>query len=259
MAVTKRDLLDKIDRLQVILVDYATGGAVDPEVYRSLREELLQEPDVSPLLPRFVRNCRDLPQFWAFIKGKFAHYQERRQYIWSEFAPLVEKLELEVKAATPVDPIVAGALGDLDTAHVQRAWTRALERRVNDPEGAITAARTLLESTCKSLLDEMGVEYSDNADLPQLYRLVAEQLTLAPSQHTEKVFKQILGGCQAVVKGLGSLRNKLGDAHGQGKQLIRPAQHHAELAVNLAGAMAMFLVRTWRYRQDIEGGPPASR
>ena len=62
------------------------------------------------------------------------------------------------------------------------------------------------------------------------------------SQHTEKVFRQVLGGCTAVVEGLGSLRNKLGDAHGKGRLPVKPAPRHAELAVNLAGAMATFLV-----------------
>lgn len=54
----------------------------------------------------------------------------------------------------------------------------------------------------------------------------------------------ILGGCSAVVNGLGTLRNKLGDAHGQGKIPVTPAARHAELAVNLAGSLALFLVST---------------
>jgi hypothetical protein len=37
-----------------------------------------------------------------------------------------------------------------------------------------------------------------------------------------------------------------GDAHGQGRNPIRPTPRHAELAVNLAGTMAAFLVSTWK-------------
>jgi type II secretory pathway component PulL len=79
----------------------------------------------------------------------------------------------------------------------------------------------------------------------QLYRLTAEALQLAPSQQSEQIFKQIFGGCQTVVEGLGALRNKLSDAHGKGKVPATPEARHAELAVNLAGAMATFLVETW--------------
>lgn len=73
---------------------------------------------------------------------------------------------------------------------------------------------------------------------------MATKLNIAPSQHTEDAFKRILGGATSVVEGLGSLRNKIGDAHGQGGKPVRPTVRHAQLAVNLAGAMATFLVET---------------
>jgi hypothetical protein len=71
------------------------------------------------------------------------------------------------------------------------------------------------------------------------------RLNLSPAQHTEQIFKQILGGCKSVVEGLGAMRNKISDAHGKGKKSIKPASRHAELAVNLAGSMATYLVSTW--------------
>ncbi len=124
-------------------------------------------------------------------------------------------------------------------------WRTALEMRESDPAGAITTARTLVEIVCKHILDEQKVSYSDTDDLPTLYRLTAESLKLSPSQHTEKIFRQILGGCQSVVEGLGAIRNRLSDAHGTGASGVRPAPRHAELAVNLAGTMATFLLATW--------------
>jgi Abortive infection C-terminus len=126
-----------------------------------------------------------------------------------------------------------------------------LERRASDPEGAITSARALLETVCKHVLDDLGIGYDESADLPKLYRLTSEALKVAPSQHTEHVFKQILGGCTAVVEGLGSLRNRLGDAHGGGRSRVKPAARHAQLAVNLAGAMTSFLVATWEARKNV--------
>jgi hypothetical protein len=58
--------------------------------------------------------------------------------------------------------------------------------------------------------------------------------------------KRILGGATSVVEGLGSLRNKIGDAQGQGKKAVRPSARHAQLAVNMAGTMATFIVETWK-------------
>ena len=71
------------------------------------------------------------------------------------------------------------------------AWKKALDRRTSDPEGAITAAKTLLETVCKHIIDEVGKTYGDNDDLPKLYHIAAECLNLAPTQHTEPVFKSI--------------------------------------------------------------------
>jgi hypothetical protein len=132
-----------------------------------------------------------------------------------------------------------------DTRFISEAWSKALDRRHNDPDGAITAARTLLESVCKHILDERHVEYGDNADLPKLYGLTSKELNVAPSQHTEDAFKKILGGAHSVVDGLANLRNRLGDAHGQGKRPVKPLSRHADLAVNMAGSMASFLLATY--------------
>ncbi|MGE8539335.1 MAG: abortive infection family protein, partial [Acinetobacter sp.] len=93
------------------------------------------------------------------------------------------------------------------------------------------------------------VGYGNAPDINQLYRLVSKELNLAPSQHTEQTFKQILGGCSSIIEGLGSLRNKVGDAHGQGKKNFKPSSRHAELAVNLAGTMSVFLFSSWKLKQ----------
>ncbi|MBW8811472.1 MAG: abortive infection family protein [Lysobacter sp.] len=212
-----------------------------------LRQVMLSDPRLASLTPRFVKTCRDLPQFWQFIKHKFPTYIERRKFLWSEFEPLLDVLETGV---APSDDLVSAAVEKFDSAHVQAAWSKALERRGSDPEGAITMARTLLESVCKHILEEAGVVTDDTPDISKLYRQTAERLQLAPTQHTEQVFKQILGGCTAVVEGLGALRNRLSDAHGTGKAAVKPAARHAELAVNLAGALAVYLLATKAARDD---------
>lgn len=73
---------------------------------------------------------------------------------------------------------------------------KALNLRMDDPEGAITAARTLLETVCKHVLDSTGEEdlFKPGDDLPKLYQAASKHLNIAPSQHTELVFKQVLGG-----------------------------------------------------------------
>ena len=169
-------------------------------------------------------------------------------FIWEEFGSLIASLEQNIIVAQPADDDISAILINFDTEQVHIAWQKALERRNQAPEAAITMARTLIESVCKHILDEAGIFQSDKDDLPKLYKETAKQLNLAPEQHQEEVFKQILGGCQTVIQGLGTLRNKLSDAHGKGKGAIKPSPRHAALAVNLAGSMAAFLVATWEER-----------
>jgi hypothetical protein len=239
---------DKVSSIKSILAARATGqhGLTDDDDYVRLRGELLADTTVASDLPRFVRSNRTLGDFWSFIQPKFSTYRERRAYLTEEFDGLLTRLEL---GASPVEAVASAAMARLSAEEVARIWEKAVARRANDPEGAITAARTLVESVCKHILDEAAVGYPDNADLPALYGLVARELQLSPNQQSEQIFKQILGGCNSVVDGLAGLRNRLSDAHGRGRANVKPASRHAGLAVNLAGALATFLLETWEARR----------
>lgn len=251
-GLAKEDLSpsEQVEMLQNLLVSVATGGHGDVLEYARLRQVVLDRAELKPHVPRFLRTCRDTSQFWQFIKREAATYDARRKIIWDSFRPLLDILERG--GPSPSDKGVSETLTKFDPAHVHDEWTKCLDRRHSDPEGAITTARSLLETVCKHVLDETGVAYKDSDDLPSLYSATSKALKLAPSQHTEDVFKQILGGCTSVVTGLGSLRNRLSDSHGRGKEKakVRPAPRHAELAVNLAGTMATFLVATWQAQRS---------
>jgi len=239
--------LERAQSLQNILIATATGNKEGGADYRYLRAYFVDFSAYNSLLPSFIRTNRELSQFWQFIKEKYGSYAERRAYIWQELTPLLD--HLEGRNSRPLDTQTSSTLKAFDSDSVHSAWQRALERRTTDPEGAITSARTLLETVCKHILDNRKISYDANkVELHELYKLTASELNLSPSQHTEDVFKQILGGCSAIVSGLGTLRNRLGDAHGKGQNTAKPATRHAELAVNLAGAVSLFLVSTWQLR-----------
>lgn len=181
------DLLHQAEALQNLLTSHATGGSENDAEHMRLRHMMLSDSALESVMPKFLRTCRNLPQFWQFIKYKHRTYADRREYIWNELRPVLEMLE--GSSSAPSDKVVSERLEKFDAAHVQAAWSKALSRRSADPEGAITSSPTLIESVCKHILDASGVSYDDAADLPKLYKLTAELLNLAPSQHTEPVFK----------------------------------------------------------------------
>lgn len=240
-------LLEKVEYLQNTLIARATAKECSDADYQYLREQLMANSSIKGLLPSFVRTSRTLSQFWGMIKPKIDNYEGRRKYIWDAFRPLLDKLEGIENPQSPHNNSVSSTLSSYyDLERVHSEWKKASDRRHEDPEAAITSARTLLEAVCKHILDEEGVEYDDGLDLPKLYKETSKALNLAPEQHQEPIFKQILQGCYSVVTGLGSLRNKLGDAHGKGKKAVKPEPRHAAFAVNLAGSVAEFLIETWK-------------
>lgn len=230
--------------LEGILIARATGYDADDGIYQHLRLKFINNHRLKKLLPEFLKVYGNLSAFWGYIKREAATYAERREIISKAFTPMIDFLE--TSNALPGDKVTSDALEIFDVDSVHAIWSKAIERRVDDPEGAITIAKTLLETVAKRILDECNEPYTDKDDLPKLYYSVSKILNLAPSQHTEEPIKMILGGATTIVNGLGTLRNRLSDSHGRGKKSqVKPSVRHANLAVNTAGAIATFLTETY--------------
>lgn len=140
---------------------------------------------------------------------------------------------------------------DFDT--VQRELDRALANAADDPEDAITAACALIESVCRSVLVEQGVALPPKKDVSSLYRAVREPLGLSPERadlpdDAANDVKAILGGLAAVVQGIGSLRTKVGDAHGRERGYKRVDARIARLAIHSAGHVSLFIIETWQLK-----------
>lgn len=157
-------------------------------------------------------------------------------------------IEIRFDSHTQQSPVCITTLmatNKLNSDATTQLWNKAIDRlKSGDFEGSVTLARTLLESVIKTILNDLKIQYDDKNDLIKLYKSLGDVLNLSPSLHTEKIFSQILGGCNSVVLGLGSLRNKASDSHAP-KIPTKLASRHAELAVNLAGVISTFLIDTW--------------
>jgi hypothetical protein len=239
------DRLQRAMAFRNSLIALCEGWAkMDENVYSVLRREFMSDPITAALVPQFVKTAQDRGAMWSFMKDFDGQWEPRRRMVREEFAPMIDALE---RGPALADDLITEGIASFDALGVKDAWNKALARRDTDPAGAITAARTLLETVCKHLLEdpEGHAAYSPNDDLPKLYRMVSERLNIAPSQHSEDAFKRILGSAASVVEGLGTLRNKIGDAHASGgRKPVKVAPRHAALAVNLAGSMALFLIET---------------
>ena len=226
-------------------ITIAEGGDVPTGEYRAVHKRLFGSPTARRAASKGLRRYSTPDLLWGYLRSVATgsgSWALRRNAAHELIDPVLDALHDQ--AEMPADELMTLAATRLNAESVSEAWSRALNRRETDPDGAITTARTLLESTLKTILDDREVAYKSDADLPQLYKAAGKELNLSAGAHTEEMFKQILGGCNSVVVGLGSLRNKAGDANGSGRKSYRPAPRHATLAVNLAGSMALFLIET---------------
>lgn len=230
--------------LKDLTVTRATGGMPEEAHYQSIRASISKNPLLKDKVPDFILKNATVYDFWQFIKSEHGGYATRRYFLEEAFEPLLNAT-LTLADTSPHQDMIPEIALEMNEQYISETWRKALVRLKEDPEAAITSARSLVELVCKHILDETSAEYDDAADLPKLYKLTAANLNLSPDQHTEQLFKQILGGCQTVIEGLGALRNKLGDAHGKSKLKARPSERHAALAVNLSGSMCSFLLQTY--------------
>ena len=116
-----------------------------------------------------------------------------------------------------------------------------------DYDGAITNARSLLEAVfleMEELLVGERKEYDGN--LNKLYKRVQKLLNLEPSRpDISNSLREILSGLISIVSGVGSVRNKMSDAHARS---YKPEKHHAHLAVNAARTVVGFIFDTFEYQ-----------
>ncbi|WP_081757767.1 abortive infection family protein [Roseomonas gilardii] len=122
-----------------------------------------------------------------------------------------------------------------------------------DPEDAVTAACSVVESVCRSVLIELGIELPDKRDILGLYKAVRDPLALAPGRkdlpdEVAEDVRLVLGGLHTVIQGIGALRTHGGDAHGRERGFRRIDARIARLAIYSASAVALFIIETWQQK-----------
>ena len=141
-----------------------------------------------------------------------------------------------------LDWIVRARLSGDGYHNALKSWDKALDRlEGGDLDGAITAAKSLLEATCKAVLDRLHMQVPTGADLPKLYSLAAVAVGVSPNVDTREALKGAFRSVQTAIQSVAELRNTLGDAHGKREDEFAPLHALTELAVNLAGSCAAFL------------------
>ncbi len=144
-------------------------------------------------------------------------------------------------------------------AHIEEQVRSIEQAVVENPALAFDLARTLVETVCRTILRERNIAYSEDDDLPKLFKTASKHLPFLPPAASgeagvRKSLKQTLNGLSTAIQGICELRNQCGFAsHGSDKP--RPAMEavQALMVAEAADTIVGFLHRV--HRQDRTPAP----
>jgi len=139
--------------------------------------------------------------------------------------------------------------------YLSRQITRIEASILHDPDLAIGTSKELVETCCKSILQDRGVEINSKWDLAQLVKATYKELKLTPSDIPDEAkaastIKRLLSNLATVTQGLAELRNSYGTGHGKSVKSKGLTPRHARLAAGAATTLAVFLFETHEERSE---------
>lgn len=210
------------------------------------------------------------------LSDLFTYYEENMEYEFNKdykddswwgstdsrynerYASLYEKCKEIISGLDFVSTVVQSTAEDLKVKFSSEYISQQIDLMVSmqktNPTEAIGKAKELIESCCKTILDEMSIPRSKNDDVPQLTNKVLDVLELLPSsiqpsdQGADSI-KAVLGNLRAIPSKLAELRNPYGSGHGKSASYVGLQERHAKLAVNCSMAFVDFIWSTYECKK----------
>ena len=132
-----------------------------------------------------------------------------------------------------------------------------LAMTATNPTEAIGKAKELIESCCKTILEDRNIAWDKNWDIGQLVGETIKVLKLMPKDIPENAvaaaeMKALLGNLRAIAANMATIRNAYGSGHGKSAAYKGLEPRHAKLAVGSGLTLVEFLWETHEQRLQIE-------
>lgn len=148
---------------------------------------------------------------------------------------------------------IADTVASFDAPELHRQIERMQNAVEDDPSLAVGTAKELVETTCKTILEERGIPFDENEDIAKLVKETRRALGLVPdnipnSVKGAEIIRRLLSNLGNIAQGLGELRNLYGTGHGKAGKSKGLSARHARLAVGAASTLVTFLFETHKER-----------
>jgi len=126
------------------------------------------------------------------------------------------------------------------------------------PYDAIGKAKELLETCCKTILNNKGVSIDTDWDIIRLTKETCGVLKLTPDDidnaaKASETIKKLLGNLSVISQSMAELRNSYGSGHGKDAKFKGLSPRHARLAVGAGVTAVHFLWETYEEKQNMVG------
>lgn len=177
----------------------------------------------------------------------------------AQYAKLYEKCKNIMNELNGVSDAIQRTAEDLMEKFSSEYLSQQIKLMVSmqrtNPTEAIGKAKELIESCCMTILEDMGMSWGKNDDVPQLANKVLDALELLPSnvQPTDRgadSIKAVLGNLRAIPTKMAELRNPFGSGHGKSASYVGLEERHAKLAVGCSITFVDFIWSTFESRKQ---------
>lgn len=136
------------------------------------------------------------------------------------------------------------------TSDYMRSQIDQMQKSVEmNPTDAIGKAKELVESCCKTILEENCLTVDEGWEIPRLIKETTCILDILPESVSNSIVedatKKLIGNLSQMPYQLATIRNKMGSGHGKANSFSGLEPRHAKLAVGAASALCWFLWETY--------------
>lgn len=222
-------------------------------------------------LTAYLNNASDENRF-KLISDLFYYYKENMEYEYNEnyeddiywvssvsryderYARIYKKCKVIMDRLEGVPSVITKTADNLKNKFSSEYMSRQIELMVSmqltNPTNAIGLSKELIESCCKTILDELNIEWGKNDDVPQLANKTLNALNLLPVnvQETDQgaeAIRAVLGNLRAIPTKLAEIRNPFGSGHGKSASFQGLETRHAKLAVGSSITFVDFIWSTY--------------
>jgi len=143
----------------------------------------------------------------------------------------------------------------INLEYINKQIERIEQAISSNPDLAIGTSKELIETCCKTILEENYIELGKDTDVTKLVKETCKILKLTPEDIPDSVkasstIKRLLNNLASISQSLSELRNAYGTGHGKSANYKGLSPRHARLAAGAATTLVLFIYETYTYQKE---------